>query len=281
MEVVRAYDEDGNKVYVFCVARGIFLDDTETKTLSNLISEYNQKFTNTSNDITDLKKDKLNISDIVDSFLGTDSKKPLSAPKGKYIYDNSLVFKGTVPSDTDFNDLIEPGIYFIDDASNMSHTPTEVEGQTSKSFITVIASEEMVIQEITRLRDSTKWSRSKVSYSAGWDNWLRYKAIKTTIEDKEVTSLTLSNNMGMLNYYIKDGECTVEFKDIAGSGTDIVLADTSELPIPILQANERLEHNGVDVGTIMVSGNGKITCHKTSSDLGYGTVNYQIDESKY
>ena len=281
MEVVRAYDEDGNKVYVFCVARGIFLDDTETKTLSNLISEYNQKFTNTSNDITNLKKDKLNISDIVDSFTGTDSKKPLSAPKGKYLYDNSLVFKGTVSADTDFNNLVEPGIYFIDDASNMSHTPTEVEGQTSKSFIIVIASEEMVIQEITRLRDSTKWSRSKVSDSVGWGTWQRYKSIKTTIEDKDVTSLELPNSAGTLNYCIKDGECTVEFKNIAGNGTNLVLAETSELPYPVLAQDQPLEHDGTIVGSIMVSGNGKITCHKTSSDTGYGIIKYQIDESKY
>ena len=286
MEVVRAYDEDGNKVYIYCVARGIFLDDTESKTLSNLISDYNQKFTNIDTDVTNIKKDKINVSDIVDNFTGKDSKKPLSATRGKYLYDNSLVFKGTVPSNVDLNTLVEPGIYFIDDASNMSHTPTKVEGQTSKSFINIISYEEMAVQEIIRLRDSTKWTRSKVSDSAGWESWYKYKNVKTTIEDKAMTSLTLPDNKGTLNYFIEDGWCTVEFKDIAGDGTNLDIIETEELLTPSLTQPCVLEADGVMVGTAYISGRTsgdgvKITAHKNSSTLGFGTVSYKIDQSKY
>ena len=120
----------------------------------------------------------------------------------------------------------------------------------------------------------------RTSDSNNFGAWYKIPLIKNAIADVGKKNISFAGT-GNCNYFIKNGFCTVEFKDIQGQGTNVVIAETSELPYPVFQKDARLENNGNTIGTIFVSGNGKITCHKTSSELGYGTMLYQVDESRY
>ena len=124
------------------------------------------------------------------------------------------------------------------------------------------------------------WIRNK--HDTVWGEWSKFEKSKANIDDIAKTTVNLTGNTGSYTYTIVNGFCTVEFKNIGGLGTDIVFADKSSLPIPILSQSCRLENNGETVGTIYIGGDkASITGHKISDVLGFGTVQYQVDVKKY
>ena len=283
-DIKRAYDEAGNKVYVYSVASGVFMDDTEKKTVANAIAEQNDKIKTINTNITNLQNDTLTESDITNDFVD-DVTKVIDASTLKTFKNNTLCFKGIL-STQDLDALTETGYYLIEDATNITHLPTDITSNYNNSIVVVIAKSDNVYQKIIKLSTNEVFTRSKKATTTYTTPWQSNLTLKATIPNKDKTSLTLPNSYGSLNYFISDGWCTVEFKDIAGNTTNLDIMETEELPTPNLTQPCILEADGVMVGTIYItgkdSGNGvKITAHKNSTTLGFGTISYKIDQSKY
>ena len=283
-DIKRAYDEAGNKVYVYSVASGVFMDDTEKKTVANAIAEQNDKIKTINTNITNLQNDTLTESDITNDFVD-DVTKVIDASTLKTFKNNTLCFKGIL-STQDLDALTETGYYLIEDATNITHLPTDITSNYNNSIVVVIAKSDNVYQKIIKLSTNEVFTRSKKATTTYTTPWQSNLTLKATIPNKDKTSLTLPNSYGSLNYFISDGWCTVEFKDIAGNTTNLDIMETDELPTPNLTQPCILEADGVMVGTIYItgkdSGNGvKITAHKNSTTLGFGTISYKIDQSKY
>ena len=284
MDIKRAYDESGNRVYVYSVASAIFADDTENKTMANVIAEQNDKIKTINTNITNLQNDTLSDSDITNDFVD-DVTKVINASVLKAFRDNTSCFKGVL-STQDLDTLAETGYYLITDATNITHLPTDTTSNYDNSIIVVIANSDNVYQKLIKLGTNEVFTRSKKSTTTFTTSWQSNLMLKATIPNKPKTSLTLPNSMGSINYFIEDGWCTVEFKDIAGSTTNIDIMETDELPTPNLTQPCFLEADGVMVGTIYIagktSGSGvKIKAHKNSANLGFGTISYKIDQSKF
>lgn len=219
---------------------------------------------------------------VVNNYTTEDQGYILDARVGSSLFNLGLYYKGSLSTlgVTDFDGIVTSGIYSFGNTTTMNNSPNMNQG----ILICYNIAEGNIIQQAIEI--STNIIKQRTGYDdtltakKKWSDWKRTSST-TNVQDKEKSTGILDNNMGKYNYYIKDGICTVEFKDIAGDTANITLAETSNLPIPILASNGILENNGVMVGSINVSDEGKITCHKNSSNLGYGNVMYQIDESRY
>ena len=284
MDIMWGYDESGNKVLIYTVASAVFTDETLKKTVANALAEQINEIKSINTNITNLKNDALTASDITSDFVD-DNTKVVDASTLKSFRDNTLCFKGTLTTQ-DLDTLNETGYYLIGDATNITHLPTDITSNYNNSIVVVIANNNNVHQKIIRLGTNEVSTRSKKTTTTFTTPWQSNLMLKATIPNKSKTSLTLPNSMGSINYFIEDGWCTVEFKDIAGDTTNIDIIETEELPTPNLTQPCFLESDGVMVGTIYIagktSGSGvKITAHKNSATLGFGTISYKIDQSKF
>ena len=283
MDTKRAYDQEGNEVNVYTSAYAVYMDDTKKETVDKVLSDNISEVENIKKSIKNLQDSALTDSDKANDFVD-DPSKFIDAGTLKKFRDSTLCFKGVL-TEIDLDTLIEPGYYFIEDATKIQHLPSDINSDFDNSFVIVLANKNNVYQKIVNIKGNIVSTRAKKE-TTDFSIWENYLNVKSTIPNKSKTALTLPNSMGSINYFIEDGWCTLEAKDIGGNGANIDILETEEIPVPNLTQPCILEHDGVMVGTIYVSGKStgkgvKIIAHKNSEVLGYGTVSYKIDQSKY
>lgn len=229
--------------------------------------------------IVKLLAKKVDLSAVVNNLNVTEEGFIMDARAAKTLNDKlNSIFSNSDNYHSDSSDNLPYGVSFLETGS--TNSPFDFWGTVGTSGREIVPEYKQQLALPWDL-DTDNYLSYRASNTNGWSDWYRIPLIKKAIKDVPLTNLSLGDK-GELNYYVENGWCTVEFKNIAGLGTNIDLSyQGSELPYPAMQENERLEHDGETVGTIMVYNNGQISCHKISSELGFGTMHYQIDKSKY
>ena len=233
---------------------------------------------------TELDK-KISKDKIVNNCTTSDEGYILDARQGTFLYDElmKIMSKTNHTGAGDLNDYkTESKRLFVFNCKNAPNT-------TTFGFLEVIFFQGddfyrggYVLQKFYDYLAGLLYTRTYSIINDTWSNWIKYTTSSQAIKDKPETTVNISGNTGTYTYTIYDGFCTVEFKNISGQGTNIVFAENSQLPIPVLSTPCRLENNGQTVGTIYISGDkASITGHKLVDTVGFGTVQYQVDKRKY
>lgn len=144
------------------------LDNREDNNVVKRIKDYLNSIVG---DLSNLKtNDKTNLVNAINentSYLKDCAKKK-----------ESIIYKNTFSGNENLNDIIEPGIYQIADATNMSNIPNA--NNKSWSILEVIASNTYVKHIYSSAIDATEFTRTKTEHTNGWNDWRKIATVDDT-----------------------------------------------------------------------------------------------------
>ena len=247
---------------------------------------------------------KVNKTDIIDNLTSTDTNKPLSANQGK-ILDEKKVNKTDIATTIDSSStddkvpttksvwdslykICDPQV--LVDANNPTskicmadlttlNTPSK-EGVTSaeSSLIISIEGRDYWNGQISICMAEPEVYVRSVREVDTWTKWQR--VCTTSVADTSGTATISDSASGVVSYKVINGVCYVAVQGLAVSLNGNQVCNVTGLPKPSLYVNEPIEYLGERVGTIYCDyGNITFMVHKTSTEAGYGSFSYPVEES--
>ena len=262
---------------------------------------------------------KVNKTDIIDNLTSTDTDKPLSANQGKVLKDevdlkanDSDVVKKTDivttidKSSTDDEIPTAKAIYnksknkmielsrgtdilaYADSIAgelvtitvkiiNGVNCPYGANVNSSDFYYTIYNMPSVDYKRIVAY-DIRKNDMYMIIKHTAWGNWQR--VCTTSVADTSGTATISDGASGVVSYKVINGVCYVAVQGLAVSLNGNQVCNVTGLPKPSLYVNEPIEYLGERVGTIYCDyGNITFMVHKTSTEAGYGSFSYPVEES--